>query len=151
MRLMANVAEAGRSPGALLWRARVVQLNPHSAQDRLALAQTALIFRDIASAANALEGVDQADRQTAVYQNLAGTVAAEASDMAGAESHFREAVRLEPQNPAPRLNLAAIQVHGTNAPAIAEALNSLQAIARTATNSSLRCEALRELIVQCVS
>ena len=75
--------------------------------------------RDITSATNALEGVDQADRQTAVYQNLLGTVAAAANNYVAAETHFHEAIRLEPQNPAPQLNLAVIQVHGTNQQAIA--------------------------------
>ena len=56
MRLMASLSEAGRSPSALLWRARVVQLNPHSVPDRLALAQTALMFRDIACRRIALPG-----------------------------------------------------------------------------------------------
>src|SRR2546423_13293725 len=36
-RLMAELTEAGRSPSALLWRTRVVELKPHSLDDRLAL------------------------------------------------------------------------------------------------------------------
>jgi predicted Zn-dependent protease len=147
IRLMANLSDAERYPGAVLWHARAVELDPHSTEDRLALAQSALVFRDITSATNALEGVDQADRQTAMYQNLAGTVAAAANNYASAESHFREAIRLEPQNPAPQLNLAVIQTHGTNQSAIAEALNSLQGISKNPTNSNLRCQALRELIL----
>src|SRR5687768_6428938 len=74
-RLMAELTEAGRSPAALVWRSRVVELNPRSLDDRLALAQTAMAFRDHASATNALEGVDQEGRKTAAYHNVAGTVA----------------------------------------------------------------------------
>jgi tetratricopeptide (TPR) repeat protein len=147
MRLMANLTEAGRSPSTLLWRARVVELNPHSVEDRLALARTAVMFRDISLATNTLEGVGQADRQTAAYQNLAGTVAAAANDFDSAKSHFREAIRIEPHNLASQLNLAVIQVHETNASAIAGALNTLQSISKNPTNSSLRCQALRELIL----
>ncbi len=147
VRMMASVSESQRSPSTVLWHSRAVELDPHSVDDRLALAQAALMFRDFASATNALEGVDQADRQTANYQNLAGTVAVAANNYVSAESHFRDAVRLEPQNPAPRLNLAVIQLHGTNASATAEALNTLRSISKNATNSTLRCQALRELIL----
>ena len=59
-RLMAELAEHARSLDALKWRTRVVELKPRSLDDRLALAQTAIMFRDYASATNALEGVDAA-------------------------------------------------------------------------------------------
>src|SRR5437899_8661246 len=55
-RLTALVNESVRSPAALLWRSRAVELNPTSTDDRLALAQTALTFRDFATATNALDG-----------------------------------------------------------------------------------------------
>jgi predicted Zn-dependent protease len=145
--LMASLTDATRSPSAVLWHTRAVEINPHSVEDRLTLAESALLFQDINAATNALEGVDQADRQTGQYQNLAGRVAAAANNHASAESHFREAIRLEPQNPSWRLNLAVEQVHGTNQSAMAEAINSLQSISKNPTNSYLRCLALRELIV----
>ena len=53
-KMMAQLADASRSPAALMWRSRVVELAPHSLDDRLALAQTALVQRDYASATNAL-------------------------------------------------------------------------------------------------
>ena len=71
-RLMAQISEAGRSPVALLWRSRVVELNPRSMDDRLALAQSAMMFRDYMVATNALEGVDAAGKKTAAYHNVAG-------------------------------------------------------------------------------
>ena len=146
-RLMAQLAEAGRSPAALLWRSRVVELNPGSTDDRLALAQTAMIARDFASATNALEGVDAADQKTAAYHNVAGTVAGAANQSALAEAHFLEAARLEPQNAFLQLNLAVVRLRGTNAPSLAEARSSLQQISANTTNSTLRCQALRELTV----
>jgi len=74
-RMMAQLAEASRLPNALLWRSRVVELAPHSLQDRLALAQTALTMRDYATATNALEGVDTADKETAAITNNTNTPA----------------------------------------------------------------------------
>ena len=77
----------------------MVELNPHSLNDRLALAQTAMMLRDYATATNALAGVVAADRNTVAYHNVAGAVAAAANQPAQAEAHFLEAVRLDPLNP----------------------------------------------------
>lgn len=147
-RLMAQLAEAERSPAALLWRSRVVELNPGSTTDRLALAQTAMIARDYTSATNALEGVDAAGKKTAAYHNVAGTVAGAANQPAWAEAHFVEAARLEPQNAFLQLNLAVVRLHGTNASSLAEARSSLQLLSANPTNATLRCQALRELTVE---
>jgi len=144
-RMMAQLAEASRSPTALLWRSRVVELAPHSLADRLALAQTALTMRDYATATNTLEGVDAADKGTAAYHNMAGAAAAAASKPAEAETHFLEASRLEPQNADPQLNLAVVRLHGTNTLDMEESRIVLQRLASNPTNSALRCQALREL------
>src|SRR5215471_16768692 len=45
-RLMAELAERASSPAALLWRTRVVERTPRSTADRIALAQTAMLFGD---------------------------------------------------------------------------------------------------------
>ncbi|MDR3412354.1 MAG: hypothetical protein P4L87_15680 [Formivibrio sp.] len=144
-RLMAELSEAGRSPGALVWRSRVVELSPNSVDDRLALAQSALIFRDYPLATNALAGVDAAGKKTAVYHNIAGEVASTVGQLAQAEADFTEAARIEPTNQVPQLNLAVIRLHGTNASALAEARAALKQIC--STGSALRCQALRELVV----
>jgi Flp pilus assembly protein TadD len=146
-RMMAGLMEAGRSPGALLWRSRVVELNPKSLDDRLALAQTAMMFQDYGMATNALEGITAADKKTVAYHNIAGAVAAAANQTAQAEAHFLQAVRLEPENPSLQLNLAVVRLHGSNAPAMAEARAALNQICANPTNSALRCQALRELVV----
>ena len=48
-RLMAELVERGSSPAATLWRSRVVELTPKSTPDRIALAQTAMMFGDYLS------------------------------------------------------------------------------------------------------
>jgi hypothetical protein len=144
-RVMAQLADASRSPAALVWRSRVVELDPRSLPDRLALAQTALVMRDYQTATNALAGVDTAGKKTAAYHNIAGAVDAAANQPAEAEIHFLEASRLEPQNSAPQLNLAVVRLHGTNTLDMEEARIVLQRLAANPTNSSLRCQALREL------
>jgi tetratricopeptide (TPR) repeat protein len=146
-RLMADVAEASRSPSALIWRNRVVELNPRSTPDRLALAQTALAMHDYVSATNALEHIKAEDKKKAPYHNAAGTVACAVNLLPEAESHFLEATRLEPDNAVHQLNLAVVRLHGTNETRLEEARASLKTLADNPTNSLLGCQALRELAV----
>jgi thioredoxin-like negative regulator of GroEL len=146
-RLMAELAEAARLPSAMLWRSRVVELNPKSLDDRLALAQTAITMRDYATATNALEGVVPADNKTASYHNIAGAVAIAGNQPADAKAHFLEVCRLEPQNASAQLNLAVVRLHGTNASELTQARAVLDQLCSNPTNSALRCQALRELAV----
>jgi len=150
-RMMAQLAETSRLPSALLWRSRVVELDPHSLEDRLALAQTALTIHDYAEATNALEGVDSADKKTAAYHNVAGEAALLNNHPAEAEMHFLEASRIEPQNPASQLNLAVVRLRGTNTSELAEARTVLQSLASNHSNAVQRCQALRELTVDALS
>jgi tetratricopeptide (TPR) repeat protein len=143
-RLMAQLSDAIRSPAALIWRGRVVELCPHSLDDRLALAQSAMIFGDHALATNALEAVDIADKKSAAYHNVAGEVAATLGQFSSAEAHFLEAARIEPTNQVPLFNLAVARFHGTNAAAMDEARAALKHI--VSSQSAMRCQALRELV-----
>jgi predicted Zn-dependent protease len=146
-RMTADVLEAGRSQEALLWRSIVVELNPKSTEDRLALAQTAMLFHDFAVATNALGAVSAEGRKTASYQNLAGSVSALMNLMPDAKEHFLEAARLDPNNPTLQLNLSVVDIHGSNEVAAAKARASLQRLSVDSTNANLRSQALRELIV----
>jgi predicted Zn-dependent protease len=146
-RMMAELHEANRSSAALMWRSRVVEFNPKSVDDRLALAKTATVFRDYATATNALEKIEPASRNTAAYHNVAGAAMAAANQLLQAEAHFLEASRLEPQNPSIQLNLAVVRLQRTNTQTLGEAREALQRISANPTNSLLRCQALRELIV----
>jgi predicted Zn-dependent protease len=141
-RAMAELTEKLGTPAALLWRSRVVELDPKSVPDRFALAQTALVCRDYFSATNALEGVSQAARSTPEYHNLAGSVAAAMRRLAEAGEHFSEAARLEPTNPIPRLNLAVVRLQGTNAQDLALGRIALRGLR---ADPVVRCQALREL------
>jgi hypothetical protein len=142
-RAMAELTEKLSSPAALLWRSRVVELNPKSVPDRFALARTAIMFRDYLSATNALAGFSQAARSTPEYHNLAGSVAAAMHWLAEAETHFSEAARLEPTNPIPRLNLAVVRLQGTNAQDLALARTALKLLR---ANPVVHCQALREQV-----
>jgi hypothetical protein len=144
-RLMAELAQATRSPTELIWRSRAVEYNPGSLDDRLALAQTAMNARDYATAANTLEEVDPAGKKTVAYHNVAGALAAGMGQMASAEAHFQEVARLAPASMEPLLNIAVLRLHGTNESDLAQARSFLRSLASNPTNTSLRCNALREL------
>jgi Flp pilus assembly protein TadD len=142
-RLMARLMESEGSPTALLWRSRVVQLDPKATDDRLALAVTATMMREYGLATNALEGVSETGKKSADYHNIAGMVASTVNRLPEAEAHFLEATKLAPTNPVPQLNLAVVRLQQTNA--------AVQAAARTAiqqlrTNPLIRCQALRQLV-----
>jgi Tfp pilus assembly protein PilF len=149
-RLMAEILEEARSSAAVLWRSRIVEENPKSLDDRLALARTALTMRDYSVASNALEGVDAVGKRSAVYHNVAGAVSVAANQPVQAETHFLEAIRLEPQNPVPQLNLAVVRLHGTNEAEMTEARATLNRLCVNQTNASLHCDALRELVMDAI-
>ena len=144
-RLMAELAEASHSSSALRWRRRVVELNPLSLNDRLALATTAMQMHDYSIASNALDGVGQDDKNTVAFHNIAGAVAAASGHAQQAESEFLQAERQDPQNQFIQLNLAVVRLHYTNSSVSGEARAALKQLSSSATNSVLRYQALREL------
>jgi Tfp pilus assembly protein PilF len=146
-RMMASLTEAGRSRAALGWRQRVLELDPASFPDRLALAQAALLFQDYPLATNTLAGVAEADKKTSTYHMIAGTAALEGGQPDAADAHFSEAVKLDPDNPFPKVNLAVVRLHRTNALDMAEARITLQRVILSSTNAALCSQARRELIM----
>jgi tetratricopeptide (TPR) repeat protein len=149
-RLMADLADATHSDAALIWRQRLVDLNPGSLPERLALAQTAMSIRDFGVASNALASVSEAGQKTAVYQNAAGLLASGAGQTAAAKARFLDAIKLDPDNFIPQLNLAALQLHGSNLVEVVEARGNLQRISQTATNLTIANQAKRELVMDAI-
>ena len=146
-RMMAALTEKARSPEALLWRERIVTLNPKSVDDRLALVQTALAFKDFNLVTNTLNNLEPVAKNNPAYQNLVGVAAIAQNQFAAAEKAFSEAARLDPANPEPQLNLAVVRLRGTNPLDMAEARISLKRISLTATNNFLQSLAGRELLI----
>jgi len=141
-RMMADFLDRARSPQAVVWRHRVLDLEPDSLTNRLALARTAISVGDAAQAQTTLDGVDEEGRKTGAYQKLAAAADVLAGRLSEAEAHFSEAARLEPADPLVQLNLATLRLQRTNAEMAAEARMALQGLR---TNPAVRCEALRHL------
>lgn len=144
--MMGDLTETVRSPSALGWRQRVLDLKPKSVENQLAFAKTAMVLQNYGLAAGALDQVDSAGRQSVAYHNLAGTIAMAAGQRETAASHFSAAARLEPWNSVPQLNLALVQLLSSNTVAQVEARASLRSLSLNSTNLDLRCQALRELV-----
>jgi len=143
-RLMASFAEAARSPQAVIWRSRLVELRPDSLPDRLALARTALAAGDAVTAQKALTGMKESQQKTAVYQLMAGAIDLSAHRFSEAEQHISEAARLEPTNAACQLDLATLRLRKEDPLARAQARATMNTLA---ANPTVRCEALRQLTI----
>lgn len=146
-RMMATIAESAHNPSAVIWRQRILALQPDSLDDRLALVQSALYFKDYAVATNAIAGVDEAGRKTAAYYSIAGTLALVLGEISNAEADLTEAVQLEPTNQIAQVNLAVVRLHGSNSLDMAEARIALQRVIMNSTNVTLVDQARRELIL----
>jgi len=142
-RMMADFAELGGSPqAAVVWRGRIVELEPTSLTNRLALARTAVAAGDADLAIKTLDGVDEAGKQTALFHKVAGAADLAARRFSEAEAHFSEAARLEPTNPVSEFNLATLRLAKTDPAASAEGRAVLRGLC---TNLTVRCDALRQL------
>ena len=142
-KLTADLLEASGSPSAIAWRIRASQLQPSNVTNRLDWAQTAVKMRDLKSADDALSGLDEEARSTARYQKVAGALAWGQGKSQDAEEHYRQARKLEPDNPSNLLNLSTIGLTSTNEQVAAAARSTLQALA--ATNGPYSLDALRRL------
>ena len=98
MRIMAELAEKGRDRVALDWRRKVVELQPRSTADAIAVANTALQFGDIRAAEKSLLTIPESARATAEYHAAAARLAKARKNPAEAKREFGEALRLAPSS-----------------------------------------------------
>jgi len=139
---MAGMLEKAGFPTALSWRIRAAQIKPDNAQARFAWARTALELRDFPSATDALAGVDEKGRTSATFHSLSGALAWGVNKAGEAESHYKEALSLEPTNQIVALNLATVHMASTNQEVANAARLSMEQLS---TNAALRSTALHYL------
>lgn len=142
VRMMGDFAELIQSPAAISWRDRLVELEPASVTNRLMLARVAMFHREYLTAKKALGGVNQSDRKSADYQKIIGAWAMATEQFQEAETHFQEAMKLEPNDPVPQVNLAMILVQSADRESAARGLRMLEQLR---TNPAVRVDALRHL------
>lgn len=147
-RLMAQLAERLQVRDALLWRERVVELEPWNSTNLVDWAQSALNFNDYLTAFRALSRYPTNPPPPAYFHDTAAVVAVGVGDNQQAEYHFAEAVRLDPTNHARQFNLAKVRLFAEAPPRQEEARKSLQ---KLAANPETRTEALSLLTEDALS
>ncbi len=83
-------------------------------EKRFRWAEAAIKENDLTSAVEALDGVEEGSRNTAVYHKLKGALAWSQHNAASAEEEYSAAAKLEPANSAIQINLATIRLASTN-------------------------------------
>lgn len=109
-RLMADLADAVKSPSVLAWRERVAELDPKTLTNYLAWARSALEMNEPAVAWQALSRAPSSATNDAGWQSLSAAVAAARNKLDEAEIHFEQAARLEPLNPQNQVNLQSFRL-----------------------------------------
>ena len=148
MRIVAQIAEQARDRAALDWRRKVVELEPHSTQDDLALADCALQFGDIHATEKTLARIDDDGRQTAAFHATVARLAKARQDPAEAKKEWGEAVRLAPNDESYQVQFA---LSCLEQPAAAEREQGLALLESLRNSPTQRNAATRSLIVDGVA
>ena len=141
-RVMADTAElAGRSE-ALTWRERIVALEPNVPGNKVALAAAAMRFGQLGLARKILDAIKIEANGSVKYHQLAGAIAVSDKNSTLAETHFANALQLEPSNQQLALNLASVRLTSADPAAKEKARAEL---VKLAEQSVVRLDALRAL------
>lgn len=141
-RIMAEVTERVHLPLSLQWRQRVLDLEPGNFTNRLAFARTAVLSGNFSRAAEVLGQVEVTNRNTSAFHELAAIVQMGLNDLADAEAHFSEAIRLAPTNRLAQLNRAIIRLQARDPQVVAAAKATLEDLYK---EPECRRDALRHL------
>ena len=113
-RIMAQLAEKTGNRAALDWRHKVIDAEPHSVEDALALARSALQFNEPTVAEQALGGIDEKGKQEPGYHAVVATLADLKKDDKTAIREWEQAVQMDPNEPAYQLQLGIVQLRCSN-------------------------------------
>ena len=143
-RMLAQIAERAADGTELEWRRKVVELQPDSTDDALALVRCALRANDLATAEKTLQNMSEAARQTPGYHAAQGRLAEMRNRKAEAESHWAKAAELAPEETAYQVQLALVQLGSTDEAKRSGARATLE---RLRSDPAQRAAATRALII----
>ena len=112
-RIMAQLGERVGERSALNWRRKVVQLDPHSVDDAVALVRCAVQFNDIPTAERTLAEVNENLRNSAPYHEASALVAQFKHQDEKAETEWNEALRLSPDDKSFQRQLGMLRLRAT--------------------------------------
>jgi predicted Zn-dependent protease len=147
MRVMAQVAERSNDRLGLEWRREVLEAGARSVEDVLALASSALQFKEIAEAEKALNSVAIDQQNTASFQATAARLAEAKDKISEAEQHWVRATELAPDDKAYQMGLAFAKLKA-DVPASREAGRAL--LEQLRTDEKQRAAATRALIADAI-
>src|SRR6266567_1877596 len=146
--VLAEATEKQNLEETVSWRAQIARLLPNDPDSQLNLASAALRFGEIDLARQALDRVSPKDRDRAAFHVVAGWLARAQGNLVEQEQQFAAAVNKEPGNDLYRFNLAALQIHSTDAGKSAKARETLERLSKIAP---FRTGALRALLNDAVA
>jgi len=144
-RLMTRISDRVYPQAALGWHRRMAQLEPDNPEHLFNLALTAMKVGELAAAEDALAKLAPAWRQTARYQEMAGTLALACRQVTLAEECFRQAARLDTNLWSARFNLASLNLHLAHPNAVAQGRREMEALLAL---PSFRLLALKALVAE---
>jgi len=148
MRVMAQLAERSHDRVALDWRRKIVELNPRSTEDAIALSNCALQFGDIRTAEKTLLGIGQDARETAEFHAALARLARTRKNPAEARDEFGKALRLAPNNEALQMDYALVCL---DQPTKAQRDEGIQILERLRQSPTQRAAATRALFLDGVA
>jgi Tfp pilus assembly protein PilF len=146
--ILAEAAEKQNLEEAVSWRAQIARLLPRDPDSQLNLASAALRFGKLDLARKALGQVAPSDRDRAAFHVVAGWLARAEGNFAEQQEQFAAAVKKEPGNDLYQFNLAALQIHSSDAEKSAKARAALDRLSKLAL---FRTGALRALLNDAVA
>src|SRR5947207_2872705 len=145
--VLAEAAERQNLEEAVSWREQIARLFPKDLDNQLNFASAALRFGKLDLARKALDQVSPNDRDRAAFHVVAGWLARAEGNFVEQEEQFAAAVKKEPNNDIYQFNLAALQIHSSDAEKSARARETLQRLGKLAP---YRAGALRALLSDAV-
>jgi predicted Zn-dependent protease len=125
-KLMADLAEALKSPTVLQWRSRVCSLDPKTVENYLAWAKSAMEMSEMRMAREALRRAPPEASQNSGWHSLSAGVAVSFGENAEAEKHFEEAVRLDSADPLKQINIQTFRLSSQDAAKVEAARHWLE-------------------------
>lgn len=141
--IMAQIGVTLHLPDAILWRQKIAELQPGNTQQLLELATVALKFNETFIAQQALDQVPPAERGTVKYHEAQAALAMALNQPGVAESHFQQALLLEPKNSSLQLNIATLHMLSGKPEIVAAARAEVE---RLGNDPALHQQSLRTLL-----
>jgi predicted Zn-dependent protease len=141
--IMAELSENIRDEKSVDWRERITQLTGGSTASLIAYASTAARFGKYSIAKSALDQVPDADKRSANFQAVAGTLALDSGDFAAAESCFAKAAEFDPADVSYRFALAKAQLGSSD---FFKQESGRKILTEVGKLKDFRLRALRELV-----